>query len=199
MRSRLLTLVAAAALIASRLAAQAPPPQTHFLMPLPASINWQSGRLPISNATTVAVMGTADDRLKAATQRMMRRLESRTGFTMSRAFAKDPAAASILIDAKGPGAAIPSVDEDESYTLIVTGTQLAIRAPTVVGAMRGLEYEHQLIKQALAQANGAVTHAADLLGMTYQGLAYVIETRHRDLLNARTPIRRRPRKVAHQK
>lgn len=57
-----------------------------------------------------------------------------------------------------------------------------------------LDYEHQLIKQALSQSNGAVTHAADLLGMTYQGLAYIIETRHRDLLKARTPIRRRPRK-----
>jgi tetratricopeptide (TPR) repeat protein len=57
-----------------------------------------------------------------------------------------------------------------------------------------LDYEHELIKQALAQSNGAVTHAADLLGMTYQGLAYIIETRHRDLLKARTPVRRRPRK-----
>ncbi len=56
------------------------------------------------------------------------------------------------------------------------------------------DYEHEMIKQALAQSNGAVTHAAELLGMTYQGLAYIIETRHRDLLKARTPIRRRPRK-----
>ncbi|HEU4712228.1 MAG TPA: helix-turn-helix domain-containing protein [Pyrinomonadaceae bacterium] len=59
-----------------------------------------------------------------------------------------------------------------------------------------LKYEHELIKQALAQSDGAVTHAADLLGMTYQGLAYIIETRHRDLLKARTPIRRRPRKLS---
>lgn len=57
-----------------------------------------------------------------------------------------------------------------------------------------LDYEHELIKQALAQSDGAVTHAAELLGMTYQGLAYIIETRHRDLLKVRTPIRRRPRK-----
>ena len=44
-----------------------------------------------------------------------------------------------------------------------------------------LEYEHALIKRALIQSNGAVTHAASLLGMTYQGLAYVLEPRHRDL------------------
>jgi len=58
-----------------------------------------------------------------------------------------------------------------------------------------LEYENALIKRALIQSNGAVTHAASLLGMTYQGLAYVIETRHRDLLSARTPVRRRQRKA----
>lgn len=59
-----------------------------------------------------------------------------------------------------------------------------------------LEYEHELIKRALVQSNGAVTHAASLLGMTYQGLSYIIETRHKDLLKARTPIRRRSRKSA---
>lgn len=57
-----------------------------------------------------------------------------------------------------------------------------------------LEYEHDLIKQALKQSNGSVTHAATLLGKSYQGLAYMIETKHQDLMTARTPVRRRPRK-----
>jgi tetratricopeptide (TPR) repeat protein len=54
-----------------------------------------------------------------------------------------------------------------------------------------LKFESGLIRQALAQANGSVTHAAHLLGMTYQGLAYVIGSRHHDLLKARSPIHRR--------
>ena len=57
-----------------------------------------------------------------------------------------------------------------------------------------LEYEHELIRQALAQTGGSVTHAASLLGKTYQGLAYMIETKHKDLMEVRTPVRRRPRK-----
>jgi tetratricopeptide (TPR) repeat protein len=58
-----------------------------------------------------------------------------------------------------------------------------------------LDYEHELIKRALEQSDGAVTHAAKLLGVTYQGLGYIIETRHPDLLQLRTPVRRRrPRK-----
>lgn len=57
-----------------------------------------------------------------------------------------------------------------------------------------LKYERSIIRQALAQSNGSVSHAASLLGLSHQGLAYVIESRHKDLLKERSPIRRRPRK-----
>jgi hypothetical protein len=57
-----------------------------------------------------------------------------------------------------------------------------------------LKFEASLIRQALAQANASVTRAAALLGMSYQGLAYVIGSRHKDLLKERSPIRRRARK-----
>lgn len=59
---------------------------------------------------------------------------------------------------------------------------------------RMLNYENTLIKQALAQANGSVTHAASLLGTSYQALCYMIENRHPDLLKERTPIKRRTKK-----
>jgi tetratricopeptide (TPR) repeat protein len=59
---------------------------------------------------------------------------------------------------------------------------------------RILKYEGALIKQALAQTNGRVTHAASLLGMSYQALCYIIESRHKDLLKERSPVRRRARK-----
>jgi tetratricopeptide (TPR) repeat protein len=54
-----------------------------------------------------------------------------------------------------------------------------------------LKFEGSLIQKALAQANGSVTRAAALLEMSYQGLAYVIESRHKDLLKQRSPVRRR--------
>ena len=58
-----------------------------------------------------------------------------------------------------------------------------------------LEYEHDLIKQALIQSDGKITHAAKLLGRTYQGLGHMIEKKHPDLIPLRTPVRRRsPRK-----
>jgi hypothetical protein len=57
-----------------------------------------------------------------------------------------------------------------------------------------LHFEASLIRQALAQANGSVTRAAALLDMSYQGLAYVIGSRHKDLLKERSPVRRRSRR-----
>jgi len=54
-----------------------------------------------------------------------------------------------------------------------------------------LKYEKALIKQALAQSNGRITHAASLLSMKYQALIYAIEARHPDLLKERSPVHRR--------
>jgi len=55
------------------------------------------------------------------------------------------------------------------------------------------KHERVVIKRALDEVDGRVTHAATLLDINYQSLAYIIETRHPDLLRKRTPIRRRQR------
>ena len=57
-----------------------------------------------------------------------------------------------------------------------------------------LKFERGLISQALIKVNGKVTHAAKLLGVGYQTLAHMIETKHPDLIKKRTPVCRRPRK-----
>lgn len=69
-------------------------------------------------------------------------------------------------------------------------TEILLSKP---GDLQGkiLRYEKGLIKQALSQANGRVTHAASLLSMSYQALSYIIESRHQDLLKERSPVHRR--------
>jgi tetratricopeptide (TPR) repeat protein len=57
-----------------------------------------------------------------------------------------------------------------------------------------LRFERALISQTLAKVNGSVTHAARLLGVSYQRLGYILDTRHKDLLKERTPVRRRSRR-----
>jgi tetratricopeptide (TPR) repeat protein len=57
-----------------------------------------------------------------------------------------------------------------------------------------LKFERALISNALANVNGKVSYAAKLLGVSYQRLAYLIESRHKELLKERSPVRRRTRK-----
>jgi DNA-binding NtrC family response regulator len=52
-----------------------------------------------------------------------------------------------------------------------------------------LALEHEVIKAALEQTNGKVTPAARLAGMSHQAFTYALRTRHKDLLDKRTPPR----------
>lgn len=59
-------------------------------------------------------------------------------------------------------------------------------------------FEHDLIKHALDDSQGSVTRAAHSLGISYQSLIYMVETRHKDLLTARTPAIRRRKSRSNQ-
>jgi transcriptional regulator with GAF, ATPase, and Fis domain len=58
-----------------------------------------------------------------------------------------------------------------------------------------LRYEASLIRRALQESGGSVTRAARLLGVTHQGLAFILNGRHSDLLSIRTPVKRRRRSI----
>src|SRR5262245_52486639 len=109
----------------------------HRLMPVPASIQFQAGRLKIDASFSVAVSGHTDARLAAAIHRVSRRLEGRTGFEFSRELSNDRQAATLVVECQGPGKDVPSVKEEESYSLDVSDKQAALKAATVVGAIRG--------------------------------------------------------------
>jgi DNA-binding NtrC family response regulator len=56
-------------------------------------------------------------------------------------------------------------------------------------------YEEQFIERALKESRGRVTHAARLLGLKHQNLIAIIESRHRRLLQLRTPAQPRRRSI----
>jgi tetratricopeptide (TPR) repeat protein len=56
-------------------------------------------------------------------------------------------------------------------------------------------YEKDVIKQALVKAEGSVTRAARLLGVSHQRLIYIINGRHKELLYVRTPATRRHKSI----
>ncbi|HYP52061.1 MAG TPA: family 20 glycosylhydrolase, partial [Pyrinomonadaceae bacterium] len=122
------------------------PGARHNLMPVPASVRFQAGRLAVKNTFSVAAArGQSDSRLQAGIERFLRRLEGRTVLEMPRGLSADATAATLVVETSGPGRAVPSVEEDESYTLEVSDRQAVLRAPTTVGALRGLETFLQLL------------------------------------------------------
>src|SRR5215210_7382138 len=128
-------------------AAQTPAPGVrHNLMPVPAGVRFGAGRLAVDKSFTVAAAGHVDERLRAGVERMLRRVEGRTVLELARGLSADAANAKLLVEARGPGKSVPSVDEDESYTLDVNERQAVLRAATVVGALRGLETFLQLLE-----------------------------------------------------
>jgi tetratricopeptide (TPR) repeat protein len=58
-----------------------------------------------------------------------------------------------------------------------------------------LRYEGNLIRRALEESGGSVTRAARLLGVTHQGLAFILNGRHSDLQSIRTPVKHRRRSI----
>jgi hexosaminidase len=117
----------------------------HHLMPVPASIQWDAGRMRIDSAFTVAVRPQTDARLVRAVARMTRRLEARLGVPLAKDPVADPARATLVVEAAGPGQEVQTPTEDESYTLDVSATRATLRAPTTVGVIRGIETFLQLL------------------------------------------------------
>ena len=58
-----------------------------------------------------------------------------------------------------------------------------------------LSYEGELIRHALLQSDGSVTRAARLLGVTHQGLAFILNGRQKNLLSSRKPAKPRRRSI----
>ncbi|MCP9494903.1 MAG: family 20 glycosylhydrolase [Pyrinomonadaceae bacterium MAG19_C2-C3] len=148
MKIRFVTLFVMLLLSACATGAQtpsAPPAPRHNLMPVPASVRFNEGRMAVTKNFTVATRGFVDERLRSYINRVARRLERRTVMEFPRNPATDASTASLVVACQAAGKTVPALDEDEAYTLEVSERQAVLSARTVVGAMRGLETFLQLV------------------------------------------------------
>jgi hexosaminidase len=113
------------------------------LLPVPAHVEWRTGRVAIVRGWRLDVAGARDPRLLAYADRVQRRLEGRTGLTF--AGTTDATTAAFVVKAQSAGAPIPTLGEDESYVLEIDDRGGRLEAATSVGAMRGLETLLQLV------------------------------------------------------
>jgi len=150
-------LLAVAMILASLVAsagahAQATPPPSppsgfvNTLMPQPAQLSPQEGRLTLTPSFAAVTDHYRNARLDAAIGRSLDRLRIRTGISFPTSSPAAATSAALIVSVDRPGETIQSADEDESYSLEVTPSVARLRAATVTGAMRGLETLQQLVQ-----------------------------------------------------
>ena len=165
MRRRLCpVLLCLAALAGSPLMAQ----NSLNLMPVPAHLEIGTGQLVVDSGFQVGISGYTDARLEAAVERTLVRLERRLGVGITRAQPKGPP--DLAVEVQGPGQKVQTPEEDESYTLTVTPQGAVLKAPTVVGALRGLETIVQLLAQQSSGFYLPAVSIADAPRFPWRGL-----------------------------
>lgn len=158
------TIALALLLCTSALAAQDKP----TLMPWPAQLELGTGRLRIDSSFTVNV-GGADARMQRGVDRMRQRMELLIGGQLATVSAVDgPATVTLAI--AGPGEAIQSPAEDESYGLTVSATGVRLTAATTVGGLRGLETLLQLVARDSAGTYLPVVKIQDTPRFRWRGI-----------------------------
>lgn len=134
--------------------------QTATLVPVPSQMRWGEGgaALPLDSTFTVAVEGVRDARVTAAAERLRTRVAANTGLILAGPRVLGPDGRTVTprpalrVVVAGASPAIPRLVEDESYALTVEAGGAVLRAPTPIGALRGMETFLQLTE---AVPNGA--------------------------------------------
>ncbi len=161
-RTKFFLSFAAIVLVPSLLYSQTAPSSMTFannLMPQPASLQSSSGGFVLTPQFRAVTTRFDNPRLDGAIARTIEQLRQKTGLPLSRETAPAGTAAPLTIEVEGPGEAVQSIDENESYTLSVTPASAHIEAATVVGAMHGLETLVQLVQPS---GNGYILPAVSI-------------------------------------
>ena len=118
------------------------------LMPWPQTLKAQSsgGPLLIQNSFSVSISQSTDPHLPKAVAIFLSDLRRQTG-SLPLDFAYDPSGnGQLQINVDRASKEIQELREDESYTLEVTSSAAILKAPTTLGAMRGLQTFLQLVQ-----------------------------------------------------
>jgi len=155
-RRRLGMWMAMAACVSAAVPATAQEAAPHGLMPVPASVTFDGGSLPIDARFAVAFAGARDQVLARAVERMLLRITKLTGLPIVR----EGGTVALTIRCTMPASPVPSAVDDESYLLKVTSSGATLTAPTPYGALHGMETFIQLIRQ---EPNGFAARGATIL------------------------------------
>ena len=134
------------------------------LMPMPVTVVTGSGALAIDANFAVQKRGYSDARLDRAIQRLLDRIGRQTGMEIR------GGKTALWIECAGRGPDYPELGEDESYRLDVSGEGATISAPTVTGALRGMETLAEWIGPGPAGFQARGVHIEDRPRFAWRGL-----------------------------
>jgi hexosaminidase len=137
------------------------------LMPLPVVVRSAPGKLVLDSTFKAALVSAPDARLDAAIGRFVVRLSRQTGIPM---LGLKDATPKLRIECASAGSDYPTLGEDESYTLDVTGEGASIKAPTRAGALHGMETFGQLVALGKDGFEVAAVHIEDRPRFPWRGL-----------------------------
>jgi hexosaminidase len=129
------------AVLAGTCLVHAQPAASLSLMPLPASIELRDGRFLIDTSFSIEVHGQCDARVQQAVGRF-REVIARGGHDVGNDAATKP---NFIVACSSEGEKIQKLDEDESYRLEITTTEVHLDAPNPLGVIHGLQTFLQLV------------------------------------------------------
>jgi len=115
------------------------------LMPWPSQITQQEGFLALDHSPRIELTG-GDERVLHALKRFVRNFSVRTGVPFDRHFPGTPDEPPFVIHCIGPGLRVQTLEEDESYHLVIDSKRIELTAANPLGIMHGLETVLQLVE-----------------------------------------------------
>jgi hexosaminidase len=133
-------------------------------MPMPAVFSPRAGALKIDSSFAIQSRGYSDARLERAVARLTARISRQTGIEIRRGKTV------LWIECAARGAEYPSLGDDESYRMDVSAESAKITAPTVTGALRGMETFAQSIDRTADGFEARAVHIEDSPWFQWRGL-----------------------------
>ena len=112
------------------------------LMPLPAELKLGKGTFLLDEGLAHEFTGLSTGRLERAVDRFYDRLSRRTGMKLGLGNNMQ-----LILECTGEEKQYPSLEDDESYSMKVSGNKIVITAPGETGILFGLETLLQLAKE----------------------------------------------------
>ena len=122
--------------------------------------------MTIDNTFQMTINGASDPRLQSAVERATARLSRQTGIP----FIGPRGSVALRVECASKGPDMPTLGEDESYTLDVAPNGATVKAPTVAGAMHGIETFLQLVEPGQGGFSAAAVHIEDRPRFPWRGL-----------------------------